>query len=306
MKRKVELDHVNFFKKHKIENTRDSFVRAALTYEGKLQQIPGSGYYVSSNIYGANDFILNFCDSIGEIPDSVKKAVENKFLKTKQNPAVNAPKERYVNKNNLHLSCWDFCFLVLNDIGLVTKNQLDDLCYIIYKTNQKNFPDDESNDAATDDLLTMAHALFKLPYSNYKDYSSGKLPSAGDLLIYKKFDKNRPYHCAIATDNDGGLIGLEDECVGSENIRDIRTIQSNYEMDFEDYDPIEDEIYAPGNIYYVPLEQIAKNVCTFIENNIKILALKKIEPKEPEEKLIKALIHTQHDDLVNNTIRRQI
>lgn len=142
MKRKHDLvTDIGFFKRQKnSEPLGEKLVRAALLYEGKLQHISSSGHYVSSGLVSAfaNDFILNFCDSIGAIPPQIKEEVAGKFRLMKESQKNTNVVNRERSDTNPHLSCWDFCFLTMKDIGIVTEQQIDDLCYIIYTTNQLN------------------------------------------------------------------------------------------------------------------------------------------------------------------------
>ncbi|KTD42212.1 hypothetical protein [Legionella parisiensis] len=294
MKRKLESDGKSrFFKKLKTSDESNQtlvhkLILAASSYAGKLKHISSSGYYVSySFLYtAANDFVLNFCDSIGDIPGPIKQAVSEKFTASK-NKMV--PTEQANCDDQPHLSCWEFCFLALKDIGLVSEKQLDDLCYIVYKINEKS-PTKEIE-------ITLAHALFNAPLENYRKFSKDSLPAPGDFLLFQKNHASRPYHCSICIDKEGGFIGLnDDECVKQGNVTKYSTLQEDCTWDPEE----DDEMWAPESVYYVPVSEIARNIQHFIETYQNIIALKKTEPRKTEEKLLEELGETQYEQLVSD------
>ncbi|CDZ76440.1 hypothetical protein BN59_00709 [Legionella massiliensis] len=295
MKRKLESgNEQGFFKKTKIldeANQRLAYklVSSALAYDGKLNHIPSSGYYVVNAFFytRANDFVLNFCDSIGEIPQAIKQAVSEKFALSKR--ATN--KAAHVDEQP-HLCCWEFCFLVLNDIGLVSKEQLDELCYIVHKINEKSL--------AQEIEITLLQALFKLPLENYRKFVKGSLdslPSPGDFLVFQKHHMLRPYHASICIDNKGGHIELYDgECVKKANIAECDNL-----IEDGSWDPEEDsEIDAPESVYYVPVSEVTLNIQSFIARHQDILALKQIEPPKALEDIIQELEGTQYAQLVKD------
>ncbi|WP_298624266.1 hypothetical protein [uncultured Legionella sp.] len=250
--------------------------------------ISSSGYYVSySFLYtAANDFILNFCDTIGEIPAPIKQAVAEKFISSQ---TKTAPNDQRNSGDQPHLCCWDFCFLALKDIGLVSEKQLNDLCYIIYKINEKSLTNEVE--------MTLAHALFKESLDNYRQFSTDSLPAPGDFLLFQKNHASRPYHCSISTDNKGGFIELNDnECVKRGNFTKSCTLQKNWTWDPEE----DDEMWAPERVYYVPVSEVSRNIQHFIETHQNILALKNTEPKKTEDTLLADLAKTQYEDLVSD------
>jgi hypothetical protein len=302
MKRKIELDdNLKFFKKNKpIGFNQDwghDLVRSALSYEGKLQHIQSNGYYVADTFLytAANDFLLNFCDSIGEIPKSIKQEVSEKFSSLKDAMAIDIDTQEIVTIGDVNtntqpfMNCWEFCFLVLKDTGLVSEKQLDELCYIIHKINKQS-PTEEV-------VITLAQALYTSPLKNYRKFSKESLPSPGDFLLFKKNHMEIPYHCSICIDTEGGYIELSSEqCVRKNNLK-------NYDDDLEEdseWDPEEDPEFAPGKLYYVPVREVRQNIQNFIHHHRNILALKEMEPKNSSAELLNDLEGTQYEYLVNN------
>lgn len=326
MKRKLEsVTAVSIFKKAKnYESLSKQFVYTASLYQGKLQHTPSSGYYASGSMASpyANDFLLKFCDGIGAIPAQIKEAVAEKFKLMKESPANTNVVERERSDANLHMCCWDFCFLVLKDIGIVTEQQIDDLCYIVYIFNELN--------ANMDGIarLSLADALLS-PDGVYKDYFSGHLPSPGDVLIFKKIEpvllddsteenphyysafatnteeqigvESPPYHCSIAIDDQGGQIGLddEDEYVRVKNFTTRKTFQKGCSFDDDVYSFEDDGMHLPEKVYYVPLQQVEQNISNFIAKHQNIIAMKDSTLKKSEKEVLNALIDnfTQYDTL---------
>lgn len=335
MKRKHEsVTEAGFFKRPKTsENIGEKIIKAASLYDGKLQHISSNGYYVTAGLTSpfANDFILNFCDSIGEIPQQIKEEVARKFQVMKNSPTNTPVVARERSDENLHLCCWDFCFLVLNDVGIVTEQQIDDLCYIIYMKNKEL--DEEDNNQ-----LTLADALLN-PDSAYQAYASDNLPSPGDLLVFKKIEpvlinsstaneedqvseeqkkplyfcalatdtrkqigrESRPYHCSIATDNPGEHIGLDpdEEYVTKKNLITKKTLKTECVFEDTEYSFEDDGMYLPDKVYYVPVAEVGQNIKNFIAKNQNILDRKDAIPKQSEEEILHALIsgQTQYDKL---------
>ena len=188
-----------------------------------------------------------------------------------------------------HFSCWEFCFLALKDIGLVSDKQLDDLCYIVYKINEKN----ESEEVE----VTLANALFKLPIESYREFSQDSLPTPGDFSLFQKKHRVRHYYASICIDHEGGFIGLEDgECVRKGNFTKYDTLKEDWSWDPED----DLEMFAPEHVYYVPVTEVALNIQNFLETHQNVLGLKEIEPKKTEDEVLQALKETQYEQLVED------
>lgn len=303
VKRKLEQnDNLKFFKKLKtsIGSNQDwgpDLVRSALSYERKLQHIQSNGYYVSDTFFYtvANDFLLNFCDSIGEIPEPIKQEVAEKFSSLKDAMVLDIENQRIITigeasiSNQPYMNCWEFCFLALKDIGLVSEKELDDLCYIIYKINKQS-PTEEM-------VITLAEALYTSSLENYRKFSKDSLPSPGDFLLFKKNHMQIPYHCSICIDTEGGYIELNrEQCVKKNNLTNYDDLEEDSEWDQEEHD----DMFAPGKLYYVPVSEVRQNIQNFIHRHRYILALKEIEPKETSAQLLNALEGTQYEQLVNN------
>ena len=303
MKRKIErIDNLNFFKKLKtsIDANQDwghDLVRCAVSYEGKLHHIQSSGYYVSYAFFytAANDFLLNFCDSIAEIPEPVKQEASEKFSSLNDARVIDIETQEIITlgkanrKTQPHMNCWEFCFLALNDIGLVSEQQLDDLCYIIYKINTQS----ETEEIA----ITLAQALYTSSIENYRKFSIDSLPSPGDFLLFKKNHMQHPYHAAICIDKEGGYIELNnDKPVKRNNLTNYNDSE-DVSWDPEDED---EEMYAPEKLYYLPVSEVQQNIKKFIHSHRDILALKDIEPKKTSAELLNELEETQYKQLINN------
>ncbi|HHF7360992.1 TPA: hypothetical protein ACPSKQ_003279, partial [Legionella feeleii] len=334
MKRKLEsgTDPRLFKRQKSVEDLSKELIHAASLYQGKLQHISSNGYYVSQAFLAsyANDFIINFCDSIGDVPPQIKSAVAEKFEVVKKSPPNTTVVERHASNENPHLCCWEFCLLVLNDINMISKEQIDDLCYIVYTINEQN---QEQNEEDSNQLLTLADALFN-PDGSYKCYSPDHLPSPGDLLIFRKVEpvlladstednpryysclatdtreqigsESRPYHCSIATDNQGNHIGLdsEEEYVKKKSFITLSSLKQDAFYEDTEYSFADDGMFLPDKVYYVPLEGALQNIANFIAKHQHILAQRDPALKKSEGEILEALIknETQYDKLAQELL----
>lgn len=283
MKRQGEFDSDNhFFKKTRIDEPSDSIkklIEIAFSYRSKLHHINSSGFYLSQSWWRmANDFILHFCDGIGKIPSAIKNEVLNTFEKRREKGV------------EFDLCCWEFCCLVFFECGIVSREQIDDLCYIVYK----------SNEYSEDLVLTLADAFYQAPLESYQKHCPQSLPSPGDLLIfiraYGEHNAHEVSHTAICTDNKGGYIELMSDCVSCDNLKDF------YELEAELLaEHIEVDIYDAIFVYYVPFDEIQQNIKNFLHLHQNLLKLKKTGIKD-ESEVLAALNGTKYDQLARDCL----
>lgn len=246
------------------KENHEKLIRAAIAYLGKLQHIQSNSTFISNipcvNTY-ANDFMLMFGDKIGNIPSAVKKAVLEQHNRTRsRNP------QTYLNttqKDNLelHMNCWEFCFLALYDAGLVTHELLSDLCYILHASNMNR-----------DKEQPLVRALYKDPLEDYKKVSGKHLPNPGDILLFVRENEDVPWHAAICIDEQGAFIDL---LGGSTRKRNISKLSAT--------------------LYLIPLDNVVDNIKHFIGSHKNIQ-----DPPEKitEEALLLELKKTQHRNLL--------
>lgn len=229
-----------------------TIVENALKYIDKLKYIQSNNTYVvfdPASGSTANDFMLMFCESLADLPENIKRAVNNKYL----------------TRNFLKMNCWEFCFLVLHDAGLVKKATLDTLCQIT-EFRKKTFPN-----------TATVNALYCDSLNEYPKASKHNFPACGDVLLFTKIGEVRPYHAAIAIDDDGQYI---------EHLVNVR--KQNLSISRL-------ELFAQHGteIFIVPSHKLKDNILNFIDLNQDYLT-KPVE-KIQEEVLLKMLINSQYE-----------
>lgn len=275
-------DHANPINQKSIDFIRTSadyavgqeLIAAALKYEAKLRHMPSCGKFLSEGLFmcRANDFILRFAQSLGEVPSDVLSKVDKKY----KSIAAVMP----IKKNDCaFMCCWEFCALALMDAHLATQQQIDDICFIVFFWNEILYEIKDDiilqnqlaplfDPEAEDNTLTLAHAFYQAPINSYQKYSEKELPFPGDLVIFYNKESNEPLHVAIAIDFYGEIIELNS---------DDKTVKRNSLIETEEL--FRGEFENDLGIFYVPASMISGNIKEFLIRYAPILEKKSSWPK---------------------------
>lgn len=245
------------------ENLAQKLLQAAMVYEGKLQWLETSRKYVTFSLERddvANDFMLLFCDRAGDIPSNIKQAVTEKYQRAKSI----SPKEYHWKDEDseLNMCCWEFCLLALADAGIISKEHIDSICFIV----------DISHANGNKDIISL-DALYQHPLESYSMLSEKCLPNPGDILVFKSKTQSCPAHAGICIDENGNYLELSKKSVKKNSLIKHPALEN-----------------GKNCVYFIPVNSINQNVQNFIEKYKNILSY--TDSKKTESEMSKILEST--------------
>jgi hypothetical protein len=230
-------------------------IASAISYLDKLRWIPTNISFSSFDLCEGpltNDFMFLFGKEVAEIPANLKAYALHK--KARAIMATSA--DDLLDDAPLQMNCWSFCFMVLADANIISQAQIEHICRIIHLGDNK---------------IDLVETLYLFAKDTLRTYTKESPPAAGDIILFKKDKQPRPYHAAIAINDDGKYMELF--TLGA-------TIAEIKKWDDE-------------TILFLPLSEVRNNIQKFIESNQETLS-KDHEQKITQEKILEEVRYSDY------------
>lgn len=262
--------------------TGQKIVEAASKYLNKLKWKMENGNDILFRRL-ASDFRLLFWKSKVTLPKYLQDRLQEKYDHAR-NPdslpyqdfridfeaAYNTRSSYECDETELRMNCWEFCYLVLVDAGIITPQQVDHICSIL-----------EIKSRERDNHLYLPSALIRGKLADNQKITARVGAHPGDILLFAKREPQSqseilvPRHVVISLGNDQYL-----ELQSCEVSEDASQKVSQKTLN--------DEFI----IYRIPCEEIAANIDRFIQENKHLL--RGLPPPMSEAETVEMLRETQY------------